>query len=272
MLRAAGRGFRGLAELAFAQVFPDECRVCGEALRGVSRIPVCAPCLSDPQPLMAEHFCVACRTPFLNHFPLDESGRCPLCRLGLTGFDAVYSYGSYEGSLRKLIHLFKYDKIYSLARPLAGFLARVLPREERFDAIVPMPLHWRRRWERGFNQSELLAGEIAKKWNVPVTRAVRRVKPTPSQAGLTNAKRRANVGGAFAVKRNVRLDGARLLLVDDVLTTGATAAACARALKRAGAAHVALLAVARTDRRVALQSFEMDIDGAATAAGAGGIQ
>ena len=82
---------------------------------------------------------------FPEPFPLDESGRCPLCRLGLTGFDAVYSYGSYEGSLRKLIHLFKYDKIYSLARPLAGFLARVLPREERFDAIVPMPLHWRRR-------------------------------------------------------------------------------------------------------------------------------
>jgi len=135
MLRAAGRGFRGLAELAFPLVFPDECRVCGEVLRGISRVPVCSRCLGDPQPLSAEFFCIACRTPFLNRFPLDENGRCPLCRLGLTGFDAVYSYGSYEGSLRKLIHLFKYDKIYTLARPLAGFLARVLPREERFDAI-----------------------------------------------------------------------------------------------------------------------------------------
>jgi ComF family protein len=165
--------------------------------------------------------------------------------------------------------LFKYDKIYSLARPLAGFLARVLPREERFDVIVPMPLHWRRQWERGFNQSELLAGVIAKKWGVPMQRAVRRVKSTAPQAGLTNAKRRANVGGAFAVKRNVRLSDARVLLVDDVLTTGATAAACARVLKRAGAAHVALLALARTDRRVALQSFEMT--DAAAVAGAGGI-
>ena len=123
--------------------------------------------------------------------------------------------------------------------------------------IVPMPLHWRRGWERGFNQSELLAREIAKKWNVPLQQAVRRVKSTAPQAGLTNAKRRTNVAGAFAVKKNVRLDGARVLLVDDVLTTGATAAACARALKRAGAAHVALLALARTDRRVALSSFEM---------------
>jgi ComF family protein len=266
LLRAAGRGVRGLAELAFTLIFADNCRVCGEVLREVSRVPVCARCLCDPQPLTAEYFCVSCRAPFVNHFPLDESGRCPLCRLGLTGFDAVYSYGSYEGSLRKLIHLFKYDKIYSLARPLAGFLARVLPREERIDAVVPMPLHWRRRWERGFNQSELLAGEIAKKWNVPVKRAVRRVKSTAPQAGLTNAKRRANVAGAFAIKRNARLDGARVLLVDDVLTTGATAAACARVLKRAGAAHVALLALARTDRRLSLSSFE-----AATAAGAGGI-
>jgi len=278
MLRAAGRGFRGLAESAFSLVFPlvfpDECRVCGEALREVSRVPVCARCLCDPQPLNAEFFCVACRTPFLNHFPLDENGRCPLCRLGLTGFDAVYSYGSYEGSLRKLIHLFKYDKIYSLARPLAGFLARVLPREERFDAVVPMPLHWRRGWERGFNQSELLAREIAKKWNVPLQRPVRRVKSTAPQAGLTNAKRRTNVAGAFAVKKTVRLDGARVLLVDDVLTTGATAAACARALKRSGAAHVALLALARTDRRLALSSFEMTPEGnanAAAAAWAGGI-
>jgi ComF family protein len=268
MLRAAEKGFRGLTELIFPLVFPDDCRVCGETLREVSRVPVCARCLCDPQPLMAEYFCVTCRTPFLNHFPLDESGRCPLCRLGLTGFDAVYSYGSYEGSLRKLIHLFKYDKIYSLARPLAGFLARVLPREERFDVIVPMPLHWRRQWERGFNQSELLAGVIAKKWGVPIQRAVRRVKSTAPQAGLTNAKRRANVGAAFAVKRNVRLSDARVLLVDDVLTTGATAAACARVLKRAGAAHVALLALARTDRRVALQSFEMT--GATAVAGVGG--
>jgi len=181
----------------------------------------------------------------------------------------VYSYGSYEGSLRKLIHLFKYDKIYSLARPLADFLARVIPREERFDVIVPMPLHWRRQWERGFNQSEHLAGVIAKKWGVPMQGAVRRVKSTSPQAGLTNAKRRANVGGAFAIKRNVRLDRARVLLVDDVLTTGATAAACARVLKRAGAAHVALLALARTDRRVALQSFEMA--DAAAVAGAGGV-
>jgi ComF family protein len=240
--------------------------VCGTALRTISRVPVCEKCLADPQPLQAEFFCVACRTPFINAFPLDETGRCTLCRLGLTGFDAVYTYGSYEGSLRKLIHLFKYDKIHTLAKPLGNFLARVLPREESFDAIVPTPLHWQRRWERGFNQSELLAREIGRRWNVPMQNALRRLHPTVPQAGLTNAKRRANVAGAFRARR--RLDGMRVLLVDDVLTTGATAAASARTLKQAGAQHVALLAVARTDRRTALQEFEAKTD-AAKAAGAG---
>lgn len=242
--------------------------MCGEALRDVTRIPVCARCLSDPQPLVTEYFCSSCRAPFVNGFPLDESGRCALCRLGLVGFDAAYTYGSYEGTLRKLIHLYKYEKIHTLAKPLSRLLGQVLPREQHFDVIVPMPLHWRRRWERGFNQSALLAREIGRIWNAPVRQPVRRAKATAPQAGLTNAKRRANVSGAFIAKKNARLDGARVLLVDDVLTTGATAAACARALKRAGAKHVALLAVARTDRRVTIQDFETKTD-AAHAAGAG---
>jgi ComF family protein len=199
--------------------------------------------------MTAEFFCVACRTPFVNAFPLDETGRCAMCRLGLSGFDAVYSYGSYEGTLRKLIHLFKYEKMQPLARTFGGFLARALPREPRFDAIVPMPLHWRRRWDRGFNQAALLAREIARRWNVPLRTVARRTRATKPQAGLTNAKRRANVRGAFSVKSGVRLDGLRVLLVDDVLTTGASAGACAVALKRAGAKHVALLTLARADRR-----------------------
>ena len=117
--------------------------------------------------------------------------------------------------------------------------------------IVPMPLHWRRRFERRFNQSALLAREISKRWNVPVHGAVRRRRATLPQAGLTNAKRRTNVAGAFKMKRGRRLDGLHILLVDDVLTTGASAAACARVLKRAGAARVTVLALARTDRRSA---------------------
>ena len=169
---------------------------------------------------------------------MDESGRCGLCRSGLQGFDAVYSYGSYEGSLRKLIHLFKYNGVEPLAAPFGRFLAQVLPRDQRFDVIVPMPLHWRKRWQRGFNQAELLAKEISRRWNVPIERAVRRRRGTVAQAGLSNAQRRKNVAHVFEARKGKPLEGKRVLLVDDVFTTGATASSCARVLKRAGAAHV----------------------------------
>ncbi|MGA2197810.1 MAG: ComF family protein [Bryobacteraceae bacterium] len=207
--------------------------------------------MKEPQPISAEFFCVSCRTPFLNRFPLDSEGRCALCRGGLRGFDAAYCYGSYEGALRELIHLYKYGRVQTLAKPLGDLLAAALPREERFDAITAVPLHWRRRWQRGFNQSELLARAMAERYGIPVVRALGRVRATVSQAGLSNTRRRENVAMAFACRRGARaLAGKRILLIDDVLTTGSTAAACARALKRAGAAKVALLAVARVDRRI----------------------
>jgi len=200
--------------------------------------------------------------PFLNRFPLDETGRCMLCRLGPRGFDAVYSYGSYEGTLRKLIHVFKYGGVRPLAGIFGRLMAQALPREAGFDMVVPMPLHWFKQWQRGFNQAELLASEIGRKWNTPVKRIVRRQRVTAPQAGLTNAKRRANVQGAFRIAGGRRLDGLRILLVDDVVTTGATASACARVLKRAGAAHVSLLALARTDRRAAMDETFSTVQGA----------
>jgi ComF family protein len=204
--------------------------------------------LAKPAPLMAEYFCAACQAPFMNPFPLDEKGLCGMCRRGLVGFDAVRSFGFYEGELRELIHLFKYGNVTTLAGPLGRLLARTMPENSRFDVVIPMPLHWYRRWSRGFNQSELLAHETARRAGLRVRNAVRRVRSTASQAGLSGAKRRANVAGAFRVRK--RLDGLRVLLVDDVLTTGATAAACARALKRAGAEHVTVITLARVDRRV----------------------
>jgi ComF family protein len=168
----------------------------------------------------------------------------------LTGFDTAYSFGSYEATLRQLIHLFKYNQVRPLARPLGALIARAIPREHRFDLIIPMPLHWKKRWSRGYNQSELLAKEVSRRWGVPVAKMVRRVKPTAPQAGLSNSKRRLNVRGAFAVRKSANLKGLRVLLIDDVLTTGATASACASVLKRAGASHVAVAAVARTERRM----------------------
>jgi ComF family protein len=200
--------------------------------------------------LSAEFFCVSCRTPFQNTFPLDAEGRCTLCRSGLRGFDAAYCFGAYEGVLRELIHLYKYGGIKTLARPLGDLLAAALPRDLEWNAVVPVPLHWRRQWKRGFNQSELLAQTIARRTGLPVVNALRRVHATQTQAGLSKTNRRRNVAAAFRCKQPGAVAGKRILLIDDVMTTGSTAAACAFALKRAGARKVALLTVARVDRRM----------------------
>jgi ComF family protein len=242
---------RTIPHALFSLLFPDDCRICGIPLTEISRVPVCRTCLKAPEPFSADYFCISCRTPFQNGFPLDSEGRCALCRSGLRGFDAAYCYGAYDEVLRGLIHLFKYGKVPTLARPLTDFLAAALPRDERFDAIVPVPLHWWREWRRGFNQSELLARALSARTGLPVVAGLRRARLTSAQAGLSNQARRQNVARAFLPARAARrLAGKRVLLIDDVLTTGATASACARALKRAGAERVAVLTVARVDRRL----------------------
>jgi ComF family protein len=239
-----------LSAVPFNLVFPEDCRVCESPLDNLSRIPVCDRCLRAPEPMVAEFFCSQCKAPFLNSSPLDSEGRCRLCRAGLAGFQRAFAYGEYDGTLRKLIHLFKYGGIEPLAQPLGAMLSRALPRNIEFDAIVPMPLHWFRRWRRGFNQSELLARALSGRTGLPVIpNAMTRRKSTAPQAGLSGAQRRLNVSGAFAVRRRHLIEERRVLLVDDVLTTGATAGTCAAALRRAGAREVSVLTLARVDRR-----------------------
>jgi ComF family protein len=172
-----------------------------------------------------------------------------MCAAGLNRFDAAYTFGFFEGVLRELIHLLKYSRIQPLAPKLGALLSRAVPRGQQFDLVTPMPLHWWRKWRRGFNQAELLAREVARRTGVSFADVVRRKKLTRSQAGLASAARRRNVAGAFRVSVPDAVRGRRVLLVDDVLTTGATANACAAALKDAGARFVAILTLARADRR-----------------------
>jgi len=214
-----------------------------------TRVPVCGACLDVPAPPVAEFVCTVCSTPFQNSFPLDEHGVCAACRAGLRAFDRAASFGAYEGPLRSLIHLLKYRGMKPLARPLAALMNRALPDGERFDAIVPVPLYWRRKWSRGFNQAELLARHVAKSRGIPVMNALHRKRVTGTQASLTTAGRRRNVAGAFTLRPNADVKGKRILLIDDVMTTGATAGACASVLKRAGGKSISLLTVARVDRR-----------------------
>jgi ComF family protein len=249
LTRTAASTFRAIPHGLFSLFFPDDCRICKRALTGWTRVPVCADCLAAPVPLEAEYFCASCNTPFINAYPLDEQGICAACRSGLRGFDSAASFGFYEGPLRSLIHLFKYSGMKPLAKPLAALLDRALPADERFDAVVPVPLHWRRKLDRGFNQAELLARGVAKRRNIVLVNALRRGKATETQAGLAMAGRRLNVAGAFRIRPKADVKAKRILLIDDVMTTGATARACASVLIRAGARSVSLLTLARVDRR-----------------------
>jgi ComF family protein len=155
----------------------------------------------------------------------------------------------YDDVARKLVHALKYGDRHDLAPTMGRWMARA-GREllDSADALIPVPLHWRRLWARRFNQSALLAGAVSDVSGVSVADlALKRVKATAQQVGLTQAERAQNVQGAFQVpaERKAEIAGRRLVLVDDVLTSGATSDACARALLRAGARSVDLLVFAR---------------------------
>jgi ComF family protein len=155
----------------------------------------------------------------------------------------------YDDVARTLVQAFKYGDRLDLAPVLGRWMARA--GQELFDgahALVPVPLHWRRQWARRFNQSALLAEVVGKENRLPVIyTALGRMKATPQQVGLSQSQRAANVQGAFRVpdEGKPEVTGRRLILVDDVLTSGATADTCARALLRAGAANVDVLVFAR---------------------------
>ncbi len=166
-------------------------------------------------------------------------------------FDRARSFGTYEGDLRRLIHLMKYDGMRPLAKRLGRLMAATAADFEAVDYLVPVPLYRRRRWSRGFNQAALLAAAMAEATGIPARGGLlRRTRATESQAGLSNHQRRANVTGAFSTPRPREVRGRRILLIDDVMTTGATLEACAKALKRAGAQYVGAVTSARAMRRM----------------------
>jgi len=217
--------------------------------------------------------CSICGERVLSSYALsDPDGlmRCPVCRRIERPFDRAVAYGSYDGGLRELIHLLKYNGV----RPAAGVLGRMLAEaiaglrsefEQPPVLVVPVPLFKGKRRLRGFNQAELIAQAALRQLKderlcIHVD-LLHRVRDTHSQIGLTSHQRRENLRGAFAVERAAEVTGRDIILVDDVYTTGTTATECARVLRRAGARQVWVATAART-LKLASKYAEVESDSA----------
>lgn len=180
--------------------------------------------------------------------PLEEGEeKCLRCVGRIFSFDRCCALGVYEGKLRETVHRFKYRGEKYLAEPLGKLLAAKLAGEPWIDSaasVVPVPLHRQKLKQRGYNQAFLLAGVLGRKLHLPVNELLERVKETKSQTGLDKRGRAANLRGAFRCREKIP-PGTDILLVDDVITSGATAHEASRALKEAGAARVGLAVLAR---------------------------
>jgi len=248
------RSWLAEASDALASVFlAGNCRVCERILTHSSRAPVCQDCLSSFQ-RMPKECCDVCGQP-LPEVVDTESAKCPACLQQTYAFERARSYAVYEDTLVRTIVLLKFEQIEPLGCWFADRLTDVIYREgSRFKAnvVVPVPLHRFRYRERGFNQAALIAKPLAKRLKLPVENALLvRTKPRPDKRVLSTKERWESVRGAFATQPGSRVDNQRVLLVDDVMTTGATLDACARALLDRGAQSVIGLTVARAIRRSA---------------------
>ncbi|MGH9704185.1 MAG: ComF family protein [Candidatus Acidiferrales bacterium] len=174
---------------------------------------------------------------------------CHACRRGVYAFDLARSHAVYNETMMKAITLLKYEQVTRLGHWFAARLAdRVAENSAVFtaDVVVPVPLHPLRQRERGYNQSELIARPLAKRLGLPLrTYLLVRTKPRPARQRLTRHERWQTVRGAFATRTGTQVDKLRVLLIDDVFTTGATLDACSRTLRQAGASGVMGLTVAR---------------------------
>lgn len=244
----------GARDAAVSVLFPAPCRLCENLLTRASLLPICEACLAAFQPL-PEKICDVCGRP-LAALPAVEGERfvCPPCRGAAETkrgfqFDHARSYAAYESVLVRAVVLLKFEQMEPLAQWFAERLADLVRRQGdalAADVVVPVPLHRDRERERGYNQADLIARPLARLLRLPYRSVLLvRTRPRPDKLHLSLKERWETVRGAFAARPGSRVDNLRVLLVDDVMTTGATLDACARALRLAGAKSVVGLTVAR---------------------------
>lgn len=226
-------------------LYPRRCLGCGVSSPEIFRY-MCWECWSAAARVEAP-FCDLCGDPVAG--AIDHNFICYQCSAEKPAFDGARSAARYDGVVGETLRQLKYEKALWLAPDAAEWLHNCLQAEypgRLFDLLIPVPLHHVRRRERGYNQAAILAHALGRRLGRPVRPGLlRRIRPTATQTNLTAKERLSNVVGAFKYKRTKRLKDQRVLLIDDVMTTGATVNACAKTLKRGGAASVHVVTAAR---------------------------
>ncbi|MEZ5744390.1 MAG: ComF family protein [Sphingomonadaceae bacterium] len=224
-------------------VFPPRCPTCGDAI--AAQTGLCIACWSELE-IPSDPACTLCGRPFLDS--VRDGATCAPCLANPPRHDGIAAATLYNETSRKLVLAFKHGNRIALAPMMARLMTAKLGFLDETWVIVPVPLHRWRLWRRGYNQAAVLAREIAKKSKARLSLdALRRTRATPSLGGLGAKARRKALSGAIAIHpaRKAGIKGAKILLVDDVLTSGATSDACVKALKAAGAQEVKIACFAR---------------------------
>lgn len=226
-------------------LYPRNCMQCGAPSPDPMKH-LCWDCLSDA-PGIEPPFCTVCGDPVAGDIQHDYT--CFACARETPAFDRARSAARYDGAVGTVLRALKYENALWAVQDISALLAACVQAEysgQAFDAVTAVPLYVSRRRGRGFNQSALLGRALAGRLHIPFREnLLRRVRPTVTQTGLTAPQRTANVCGAFRVGLFARPAGLGILLVDDIMTTGATVNACAKALKKGGAVSVHVVTAAR---------------------------